>query len=96
VGDAQGVPAAQLGLSAADMLMARNGHEVVAATLFRPWLGVSPAPVAAMEGLEHSMTDKELLWRTSFASGVRRYPFRRMPKVAFMFLTHGLLPLVPL
>jgi hypothetical protein len=49
-----------------------------------------------MEGLEHSMTDKELLRRTSFASGVRRYPFRRMPKVAFMFLTHGLLPLVPL
>ena len=91
-----------LGLSAAGMLMARHGHEVAAATLFRPWLGVSPAAdaavaaAAAAEGLEHSMTDEELLWRASFAPGVRRYPFRRVPKVAFMFLTRGPLPLAPL
>jgi hypothetical protein len=84
-----------LGLSAAGVLMARHGHEVAAATLFRPWLGVSPTAAAA-EGLEHSMTDEELLWRASFAPGVRRYPFRRVPKVAFMFLTRGPLPLAPL
>jgi len=90
-----------LGMSAAGMLMARHGHEVAAATLFRPWLGVSPAADAAVAtvaaaGLEHSMTDEELLWRASFAPGVRRYPFRRVPKVAFMFLTPGPLPLAPL
>ena len=91
----------RLGLSAAGMLMARHGHEVAAAMLFRPWLGVSPAAdaavaAAAAEGLDHSMTDEELLWRASFAPGVRRYPFRRVPKVAFMFLTRGPLPLAPL
>ena len=90
-----------LGMSAAGMLMARHGHEVAAATLFRQWLGVSPAADAAVAtvaaaGLEHSMTDEELLWRASFAPGVRRYPFRRVPKVAFMFLTRGPLPLAPL
>ena len=74
---------------------------MAAATLFRPWLGVSPAADAAVAtvaaaGLEHSMTDEELLWRASFAPGVRRYPFRRVPKVAFMFLTRGPLPLAPL
>jgi hypothetical protein len=42
------------------------------------------------------MTDEELLWRASFAPRVRGYPFRRVPKVAFMFLTRGPLPLAPL
>jgi hypothetical protein len=42
------------------------------------------------------MTDEELLWRASFAPGIRRYPFQRVPKVAFMFLTRGPLPLAPL
>ncbi|KAJ1293756.1 hypothetical protein BS78_01G093400 [Paspalum vaginatum] len=86
-----------LGMSAAGMLMARHGHAAAAVTLLRPWLGASPAAgAAAAEGLEHSMTDEELLWRASFAPGVRRYPFRRVPKVAFMFLTRGPLPLAPL
>ena len=87
-------------LSVAGMLMARHGHAVVsvavAPALFRPWLGSSRAAAAATEGLEHSMTDEELLWRASFAPGIRRYPFRRVPKVAFMFLTRGPLPLAPL
>jgi hypothetical protein len=89
-------------LSVAGMLTARHGHAVVsvavAPALFRPWLGASPpaAAAAAAEGLEHSMTDEELLWRASFAPGIRRYPFQRVPKVAFMFLTRGPLPLAPL
>ncbi|ONL93123.1 hypothetical protein ZEAMMB73_Zm00001d027417 [Zea mays] len=82
-----------LGLFAAGVLMARHGHEVAADTLFRPWLGVS---AAAAEGLEHSMMDEELLWHTLFAPGVRRYPFQRVPKVAFMFLTCSPLTLAPL
>nr|CAB3498329.1 unnamed protein product [Digitaria exilis] len=86
-------------LSVAGMLMVRHGHAAVAVAvapaLFRPWLGASH-PAAVAEGLEHSMTDEELLWRASFAPGLRRYPFRRVPKVAFMFLTRGPLPLAPL
>ena len=84
-------------LSVAGMLVARHGHAVVSIAV-RPWLGSSlaAAAAAAAEGLEHSMTDEELLWRASFAPRVREYPFRRVPKVAFMFLTRGPLPLVPL
>lgn len=46
--------------------------------------------------LIHAMTDKELLWRASFAPRIREYPFQRVPKIAFMFLTKGPLPLAPL
>ncbi|KAL7166423.1 hypothetical protein ACSBR2_037158 [Camellia fascicularis] len=46
--------------------------------------------------LLHKMTDKELLWRASFTSRVKKYPFERVPKIAFMFLTKGPLPLAPL
>ena len=46
--------------------------------------------------LIHAMTDKELLWRASFAPRIKEYPFRRVPKIAFMFLTKGPLPLAPL
>jgi hypothetical protein len=46
----------------------------------------------------HDMTDEELLWAASWrptrAGG--RYPYRRVPKVAFLFLTVGPLPLAPL
>ncbi|CAD6269487.1 unnamed protein product [Miscanthus lutarioriparius] len=38
----------------------------------------------------------ELLWAASWRPSVRRYPYRRTPKVAFMFLTRGPLPLAPL
>ncbi|KAJ6799773.1 uncharacterized protein M6B38_203495 [Iris pallida] len=47
-------------------------------------------------GASHSMTDDELLWRASFVPQVEEYPFRRIPKVAFMFLTRGPLPLAPI
>lgn len=46
--------------------------------------------------LNHSMSEKELLWRASFAPRVKKYPFKRVPKIAFMFLTKGPLPLAPL
>ncbi|XP_062201922.1 glycosyltransferase BC10-like [Phragmites australis] len=44
----------------------------------------------------HNMSDEELLWAASWQPRVRRYPYRRVPKVAFMFLTRGPLPLAPL
>lgn len=46
--------------------------------------------------LLHSMNDSELLWRASFATQRKEYPFRRVPKIAFMFLTKGPLPLAPI
>lgn len=46
--------------------------------------------------LIHRMNDTELLWRASFAPRVRNYPFKRVPKIAFMFLTKGPMPLAPL
>ena len=44
----------------------------------------------------HNMTDQELLWRASFVPRIKKYPFKRVPKIAFMFLTKGPLPLAPL
>ncbi|CAH9064880.1 unnamed protein product [Cuscuta epithymum] len=46
--------------------------------------------------LMHAMTDAQLLWRASFMPRVKKYPFKRVPKIAFMFLTKGPLPLAPL
>lgn len=46
--------------------------------------------------LIHNMSDKELLWRASFVPRIKSYPFHRVPKIAFMFLTKGPLPLAPL
>lgn len=43
----------------------------------------------------HNMTDDELLWRASMVPLRKDYPFR-VPKVAFMFLTKGPIPLMPL
>ncbi|KAH7836448.1 hypothetical protein Vadar_001352 [Vaccinium darrowii] len=44
----------------------------------------------------HNMSDAELFWRASFAPRVKNYPFKRTPKIAFMFLTRQSLPLAPL
>ncbi|XP_037429163.1 glycosyltransferase BC10-like [Triticum dicoccoides] len=97
-----------VGLSAAGMYMARHTLAAAAPAIFRPCLGASAGAgeEQPLEGLErwtrapsrarHAMTDEELLWRASFAPRVRPYPFRRVPKVAFMFLTRGPLPLAPL
>jgi hypothetical protein len=95
-----------VGLSSVGMSMARHTMAAVAPALFRPCLGLGAVEEEPDEGLEwwtrpparvrHNMTDEELLWRASFAPRVREYPFPRLPKMAFMFLTRGPLPLAPL
>ncbi|OIV90910.1 hypothetical protein TanjilG_16870 [Lupinus angustifolius] len=44
----------------------------------------------------HDMGEEELLWRASMNPKVPEYPFDRVPKVAFMFLTRGPIFLAPL
>ncbi|KAH6804995.1 hypothetical protein C2S51_029826 [Perilla frutescens var. frutescens] len=44
----------------------------------------------------HDMTEAELLWRASMKPKIQEFPFKRTPKVAFMFLAKGDLPLAPL
>ncbi|KAL8549498.1 hypothetical protein ACS0TY_008365 [Phlomoides rotata] len=46
--------------------------------------------------LMHEMSDQELLWRASMAPKIKEYPFKRVPKIAFMFLTRGPVILAPL
>lgn len=48
------------------------------------------------ENLSHGMTDDELFWRASMVPVKEEYPYDRVPKVAFMFLTRGPLPMLPL
>lgn len=55
---------------------------------FRDWI--------APKELSHSMSDEELMWRASMVPHMVNYPYNRTPKVAFMFLTRGRLPLAPL
>ncbi|KAL6906216.1 hypothetical protein ACP4OV_003817 [Aristida adscensionis] len=52
--------------------------------------------VAAPGAVAHNMTDEELFWRASMAPQVLSTPYHRVPKVAFMFMTAGELPLRPL
>ena len=44
----------------------------------------------------HDMDDEELMWRASMTAKIPEYPFERVPKVAFMFLTRGPLAFAPL
>ncbi|PRQ40319.1 putative glycosyl transferase, family 14 [Rosa chinensis] len=46
--------------------------------------------------VRHDMDDEELFWRASMAPRIPEYPFHRVPKVAFMFLTRGPVHLAPL
>lgn len=46
--------------------------------------------------LWHSMSDEELIWRASMVPVVIDPPFNWTPKVAFLFLTKGRIPLAPL
>ncbi|KAD7117402.1 hypothetical protein E3N88_04670 [Mikania micrantha] len=55
----------------------------------------TPRPAASSVFL-HSMTDEELFWRASMVPRIRKNPFKKVPKVAFMFLVRGRLPLSPL
>lgn len=48
------------------------------------------------KNLIHGMSDDELFWRASLEPYKKEFPFKRVPKVAFMFLTRGELPLIPL
>lgn len=52
--------------------------------------------IKAPESCKHDMKDEELIWRASMVPRVRDFPFKRRPKIAFMFLTRGSLPLAPL
>ncbi|KAL8264925.1 hypothetical protein R6Q59_023055 [Mikania micrantha] len=47
------------------------------------------------KNLTHKMTDNELFWRASLVPEKPEYPFERVPKVAFMFLTRGPIPFLP-
>ncbi|KAK8359965.1 hypothetical protein V6Z11_A04G132300 [Gossypium hirsutum] len=44
----------------------------------------------------HGMDDPQLLWRASMIPRIAQYPFNRVPKVAFLFLTKGHVSLAPL
>ncbi|MFQ6648441.1 hypothetical protein Gotur_021226, partial [Gossypium turneri] len=44
----------------------------------------------------HGMDDAQLLWRASMIPRIAQYPFNRVPKVAFLFLTKGHVSLAPL
>ncbi|KAK7280453.1 hypothetical protein RJT34_25517 [Clitoria ternatea] len=46
--------------------------------------------------VKHDLDDEELLWRASMTAKIPEYPFDRVPKVAFMFLTRGPVFLAPL
>ncbi|KAJ6947514.1 hypothetical protein NC651_002027 [Populus alba x Populus x berolinensis] len=37
----------------------------------------------------HKMNDIEWFWRASFVPRINQYPIKRVPKIAFMFLTKG-------
>ncbi|KAL7002094.1 hypothetical protein U1Q18_003247 [Sarracenia purpurea var. burkii] len=46
------------------------------------------------KNLTHRMSDEELFWRASMVPKKAEYPQSRVPKVAFMFLTRGPLPML--
>lgn len=43
--------------------------------------------------LMHNMDDDELFWRASMVQRIQKSPYEHVPKVAFMFLTKGPIPL---
>ncbi|OVA05681.1 Glycosyl transferase [Macleaya cordata] len=42
------------------------------------------------------MEDEELLWRASMVPRIHEFPYKRVPKIAFLFLTRGAVTLAPL
>lgn len=44
----------------------------------------------------HKMEDEELFWRATLVPKIQEFPYENVPKVAFMFLAKGPLPLSPL
>jgi hypothetical protein len=66
----------------------------MSASLKSPQVGL--ARELAPSSVVHNMTDEELFWWASMAPKVRNTPYTRVPKVAFLFLVRGGLPLRPL
>ncbi|XAR67551.1 hypothetical protein NMG60_11002344 [Bertholletia excelsa] len=56
----------------------------------------NPSSEGGTGNLMHNMDDEELFWRASMVPMIKEFPYERVPKVAFMFLTKGPLPLAPL
>ncbi|XP_078166162.1 glycosyltransferase BC10-like [Carex rostrata] len=56
-----------------------------------PTLLLLPEPVSLL----HNMSEEELLWRASVVPKIHHLPSSRVPKVAFLFLTRGDLPMAP-
>lgn len=66
-----------------------------------PIVNITPAykrgyAVAYKENVTHNMDDDELFWRASMVPQIQDYPYEHTPKVSFLFLTKGPLPLGPL
>uniref|UniRef100_A0A803LAX6 Core-2/I-branching beta-1,6-N-acetylglucosaminyltransferase family protein n=2 Tax=Chenopodium quinoa TaxID=63459 RepID=A0A803LAX6_CHEQI len=68
-----------------------TSHETTNNTISSTWKGYNMESV-----IMHNMSDKDLLWRASMVPQMEGYPYEYMPKVAFMFLTKGPLPLARL
>ncbi|XP_031091177.1 glycosyltransferase BC10-like [Ipomoea triloba] len=67
------------------------------------WLHTCSREIGGLEdwilppsNLAHNLNDTELFWRATFVPRITSYPFSRKPKIAFMYLTMGSLPLAPL
>ena len=76
-----------------------NGVMTTVASSFQPCLEEPRGLdrwIKPPSSVKHTMNDEELLWRASFTPRIKKYPFERVPKIAFMFLTKGPLPLAPL
>lgn len=54
------------------------------------------SPPVAQVLMRQDMDDEELFWRATMVPRIKRFPFDRVPKLAFMFLAKGPLPLAPL
>ncbi|KAM3699564.1 hypothetical protein ACJW31_05G034600 [Castanea mollissima] len=93
-----------LGVSVCSMYMIRffkvpNAAPVVQSTIVPSCfveLDSTQSWIRPPANLLHIMNDTELLWRASFVPQIKSYPFNRVPKIAFMYLTKGPLPMAPL
>lgn len=76
----------------------REPSKVIFAKQEEEMVGDSPKISPSKENLQHGMSDEELLWEASLIHRRQAIPphRRKPPKVAFMFLTRGPLPLAPL
>lgn len=93
-----------IGASIVSMYMIRHFgiHNValVQSSSFRPCFDEQQGSIESWirppSNLLHTMNDSELFWRASFVPRRKGYPLKRTPKIAFMFLTKGPLPMAPL